>query len=374
MTLHPLMRIKRFPHTCIWELTRACNLRCVHCENFGGEKGKQELTFDEMLRVAESLKTLGCKVVDITGGEPLLHPRWDALAERLTDAGIRCAIITNGLRFDEAALERAVAAGIEIAAFSLDGPKPIHDRIRRRPNRWLPGKSPFDVTVSNIKRAAGRMRTTVITQVNRLNLYHLLPLHDLLREIGVDKWQIQLTVPIGRVLQSKTPLILSPDDLNVLTAFIQKAVSEGKTPFIDTSDTIGYYTDRERYLRKRAAGQGLWLGCQAGIRSMAITFDGKVRGCSILPPEFDVGDLHEESLETIWNDADRFGFSTAFDPQKLTGDCKSCAYGAICRAGCTAMAFYTTGTIYNNPYCISRPSVRNARTDALFREESKVAL
>ena len=358
MITHPLMRIPRRPLTCIWEITRACNLRCIHCENFGGTKGKQELSFDEMLTVVESLERLGCKVVDITGGEPLLHPKWDALAKRLHDAGIRTALITNGIRFNEAALHRAMDAGVEIAVFSLDGPKPIHDRIRKQPHRFPLGASPFDTTIENLTLAAKHLKTTVITQVNRLNLPHLDALHRLLHALGIEKWQIQLAVPTGRILRSRTPLILPPEQLNTLTSFIVEKRRKGEMPFIDTSDTIGYYTEKEMALRKRTTGQGLWLGCQAGIRSVAITFNGKVRGCSILPPEFDAGDLHTESLDTIWADAARFGYSTAFDANKLEGDCKSCAYGAVCRAGCTSMAYYTTGTIYNNPYCISRPVVR----------------
>jgi radical SAM protein with 4Fe4S-binding SPASM domain len=357
MTAHPLMRAPRRPVVCVWEITRACNLRCAHCENFGGASGKDELSFDEMLRVVESLRTLGCKAADLTGGEPLLHPGWDDLASALGRAGIRTSVITNGLLFDEARLERAIAAGVETAGFSLDGPKAVHDELRRRPRHLLKGKSPFDITVENIKGAVGRIGVVVITQVNRLNLPHLPKMHRLLQTLGVERWQLQLTVPVGRALKYPEPLLISPQQLSALTAFIEDVVRRQEKPYIDTGDNIGYYTRREPYLRKRTTGQGVWLGCQAGIRTVALTYNGKVRGCSVLPPEFDAGDLHEESLETIWRDASRFAFSTAFDPMKLEGDCRHCRYGALCRAGCTSMAYYTTGTIYSNPFCISRPGI-----------------
>ena len=224
------------------------------------------------------------------------------------------------------------------------------------------GRSPFEVTVDNIRSAVPRIKTTVITQVNRLNLDHLSALYEILCDLGVEKWQIQLAVPTGRVVNSRKPLILAPPDLDRLTAFIVEAQESGNGPHIDTSDTIGYYTEREVALRHRVTGQGIWLGCQAGIRSVAITYDGKVRGCSILPPEFDAGDLHCETLEAIWNGDARFGFSTAFDPAKLQGECRNCRYGAICRAGCTSMAYYTTGTIYYKPYCITgQGMIREAR-------------
>jgi len=79
-----------------------------------------------------------------------------------------------------------------------------------------------------------------------------------------------------------------------------------------------------------------------------------VRGCSIMPPEFDAGDLHDESIATIWNDAERFAYSTRFDAAKLAGPCGRCRVGPLCRAGCTTMAYWTTGSIYTNPFCLHR--------------------
>ena len=354
---HPYDAIQRKPIVCIWEITRACNLRCIHCENFGGEPGEAELTFDEMLRVVDGLATLGCRCVDITGGEPLLHPRWDALALALRDRNIRTSLVTNGLLLDDAHLDRAEAAGVEIIAISLDGPGPVHDRIRRRPGRDRFMGSPFDATIDALQRSVKRFSTKVITQVNVLNIEKLGGMRQMLGNLGVSAWQIQLAIPVGRLLTYRKPFVLSPTQLNDLTAFIEAAQMDGKYPRIDTADNIGYYTRREIALRQRTTGQGVWLGCQAGIRSVAITYDGTVRGCSILPPEFDAGDLHSERIEEIWKDANRFAYSTAFDTTKLSGDCATCRMGALCRAGCTSMAYYSTGTVYANPYCISRPAI-----------------
>ena len=354
MSRHPLNAVKRQPSTCIWEITRACNLRCVHCENFGGEKAGNELSFDELLRAADDLAALGGRHVDITGGEPLLHPNWDRFAAALKERGFRCALVTNGTLLDDERLDRAISAGIEITAVSLDGPQKIHDRIRRGPGALFRRGSPFEKTVDAVRRALPRCTVKVITAVNALNLPYLGETYALLSELGVRDWQIQLTVPVGRAVESKTPLVLPPSALNEVTSFIADAQRDGGEPHIDTSDNIGYYTERERFLRKRRSGQGVWVGCHAGVRTVAITYEGKVRGCSILPPEFDAGDLHAERLRDIWADSARFGYSTAFDATKLTGDCARCRFGALCRAGCTATAYYSTGTVYNNPYCIYR--------------------
>ncbi|HEY5955857.1 MAG TPA: SPASM domain-containing protein, partial [Polyangiaceae bacterium] len=78
-----------------------------------------------------------------------------------------------------------------------------------------------------------------------------------------------------------------------------------------------------------------------------------------LPNDFSAGDLHDESLSTIWNDRARFAYSTEFDRCNLSGGCQSCRHGSICRAGCTTMAYFATGTTGDNPYCLRRVREQN---------------
>ena len=351
MNGHPLDRVAREPRTCIFEITRRCNLRCIHCESQCGEVSQRELPAERIHSTARELVQLGCHHVDVTGGEPLLHPDWEGLCRAFAGVGLRTALITNGTLLDEERLDRALDAGIAAVGISLDGLQATHDRIRLRPGA---GPSPWRETVAAIERALPRIETIVITAVNRLNLAELPALRDRLASLGVQRWQIQLVVPMGRALQAAQPIAIAPADLEALTAFLVDARANGKAPRIDVSDTIGYFTERELGLRGSAGAPSLWNGCQAGIRAVAITYDGRVRGCSFMPPEFDAGDLHDESLTTIWNDAERFAYSTRFDPAKLAGPCGRCRVGPLCRAGCTTMAYWTTGSIYSNPFCLLR--------------------
>ena len=351
MNGHPLDQVARKPHTCIFEITRRCNLRCIHCENHCGEVSRRELPTERIRGVARELAQLGCHEVDVTGGEPLLHPDWDDLCRDFAGLGLRTALVTNGTLLDQEHLARALDAGVAAVGISLDGLQATHDRIRLRPGA---GPSPWSEAVAAIERALPRVETIVITAVNRLNLAELPALRDYLAALGVQRWQIQLVIPMGRALEAAQPIVIAPADLETLTAFLVEAHANGKTPRIDASDTIGYFTERELGLRGSAGAPSLWSGCQAGIRAVAITYDGRVRGCSGMPPEFDAGDLHDESLATIWNDAERFAYSTRFDASKLAGPCGRCRVGPLCRAGCTTMAYWTTGSIYSNPFCLHR--------------------
>lgn len=351
MSWHPLDRVSREPRTCIWELTRRCNLRCIHCENCCGERSARELAREQIETTAQGLATLGCQHVHVTGGEPLLHPKWEELCRVFARLGLRTSLITNGTLLDDEHLDRAIDAGVSAVGISIDGLQVTHDSIRLRSGK---GPSPWRLAMDAVERTQPRLETVVITAVNRRNLDELPALREALATVGVKRWQIQLVIPVGRALQVAEPFVISPSQLEPLIAFIAEARRDGKAPHIDTSDTIGYFTERELDVRGAAPKAALWTGCQAGIRSVAITYDGRVRGCSIMPPEFDAGDLHEESIETIWNDAERFAYSTRFDPTKLAGACGRCKVGPLCRAGCTTMAYWTTGSIYSNPFCLHR--------------------
>ncbi len=351
MSPHPLDRVPRQPRTCIWELTKRCNLRCIHCENCCGERSSRELSREQIETTAQGLAKLGCQHIHVTGGEPLLHPQWEGLCRLFAGLGLRTSLITNGTLLDDEQLERAVDAGVQAVGISIDGLQSTHDSIRRSPGSRV---SPWQLAMAAVARAQKRLETVAITAVNRRNLGELPKLREALSTVGVKRWQIQLVIPVGRALEVTEPFVIAPASLEPLMAFIADARRDGKPPLIDTSDTIGYFTEHELGVRGRVDVPSLWTGCQAGIRAVAITYDGRVRGCSIMPPEFDAGDLHDESIETIWNDAERFAYSTRFDATKLAGACGHCKVGPLCRAGCTTMAYWTTGSIYSNPFCLHR--------------------
>jgi radical SAM protein with 4Fe4S-binding SPASM domain len=305
----------------------------------------------QLTRTADELAALDCRVVDITGGEPFLRPDWDKLCRYLTDKSMKVAIVTNGTLLDEAVASRAEQAGVSRISVSIDGLRDTHDATRR----YRVGQaSAFDAAVRGIAVARRVLPISVITQVNRTNLAELPAIGKMLGELSVSRWQLQLAIPTPRVLARPSAYALAPTDLETLTAFIVAASADPSMPRIHTSDNIGYSTNAEVVLRQKATGPGLWLGCLAGIRVVAIKYDGAVLGCSLLPEEFHAGSLHDETLTTIWGDASRFAYSARFSPSHLKGNCKTCEFGQLCRAGCTTMAYFATGTTGENPYCLHR--------------------
>jgi radical SAM protein with 4Fe4S-binding SPASM domain len=358
---HPLDRVAREPHTCIFEITRRCNLRCIHCENHCGEVSRRELSTERIRCVARELVQLGCHTSTSRAASRSCI-RIGTTVSRLAGVGLRTALITNGTLLDEERLDRALDAGVAAVGISLDGLQATHDSIRLRPGA---GPSPWRETVAAIERALPAHRNHRHHRGQPTNLAELPALRDHLAGLGVRRWQIQLVIPMGRALEGRATFVIAPADLETLTAFLVEARASGKL--------AAHRRQRHHRLLHRARiGPARLRGRPVAVdrlpgrhRSVAITYDGRVRGCSMMPPEFDAGDLHDESMTTIWNDAERFAYSTRFDAAKLAGPCGRCRVGPLCRAGCTTMAYWTTGSIYTNPFCLHR--VRGVAHDPIAR-------
>ena len=331
------------PLTCVWELTLACNARCVHCGSRAGRARADELSTDEGLALICDLARLGCEGVTLSGGEPLVRGDWPRLARGVGEAGMRLEMITNGLAVYEQAAQVA-DAGFAAVTFSVDGPAAVHDRLRGVEGglaRLLKGAAAL---------ARRGVRLGAVTQVNKKNLDHLGAVHDLLADHGFAGWQVQLTMARGRA--DRGGLCLEPTQLPQLAAWLLE-LQRGSPLFIQAADNVGYMSRDEPALR---SGTGLadrcWTGCSAGLQVVGVTSDGRVRGCLSQPESFDEGSLRERSLEQIWSDPRSFAYTRAFDRSSLGGPCEGCELGAVCRGGCTSLAVASTGAPHSNPFCL----------------------
>jgi radical SAM protein with 4Fe4S-binding SPASM domain len=348
----PSVSFPRVPRTCFWEITQACNLRCIHCESAAGDPAPDELSTDEALALADALAGIGCRDVQLTGGEPLVRQDWEVIAERLIHSGVSVVVISNGLRLGAQVIERMVSLGVKGVSLSLDGNRAVHDRIR------VPARgsaSSYDAVMAAIKRAvASPLKTAVITQVHRGNLDDLPRMYEELVSLGVDMWQVQICMPLGRLLQYRKQYLLEPEQIAQLQEQLAPLVRDRRMR-IAVADNIGYYGPHEPVLRGSIMGvESFWAGCIAGCQVFAICANGDVKGCPSHPHEFVAGNIRQTPLSTIWNEPERFPYNTRWNAQLLEGFCKTCPLAWICRAGCTTMAYAVTGTIYDNPYCLQR--------------------
>lgn len=106
-----------------WQLTRDCDLACLHCctDSAPGKRLPDELDATQAMQLVDRIIAQDVPYVMLCGGEPMVVQHFFAIAEGLGGAGIQLKIETNGQRFDAAAAKRLSALPIRSVQVSLDG-------------------------------------------------------------------------------------------------------------------------------------------------------------------------------------------------------------------------------------------------------------
>jgi radical SAM protein with 4Fe4S-binding SPASM domain len=344
------------PIYAVWELTMKCDQPCEHCGSRAGHARSSELSTDEILEVGASLARLGCREVALIGGEAYLRPDLHAIVRFLADKGMRVVMQTGGRAMTAERARGLKEAGLVGLGVSVDGPARVHDRLRGNLGSHLAAIRALDAA-----REAGLI-VSANTQVNRLNQHLLRETCAELRAHGIQSWQVQLTVPMGRAAD-RPDWIIEPwtivDIIDTLAALQREAVAEHKEgiPFnVFVGNNIGYFGPHEQVLRSRPGGaETHWKGCRAGINVLGIESDGTVKGCPSLPTApYAGGNVRDLSLEEVWEASEVVRFARDRTSDELWGFCKTCYYAETCRGGCSWTAHCTLGKRGNNPFCYHR--------------------
>lgn len=330
--------------SCIWELTLRCNMRCLHCGSSAGAARENELSLDECLRVADDLVLLGCEELTFIGGEVFMYKGWEEVARYLAERGIRVNIMTNGYRMGKNHVRQIRHARLANVGISIDGMEENHNRIRRRPDGFLQVTQSLDLLWRE------GIPTGVVTSLLDFNEPDLEPMYDFLVAHHVGIWQLQLVNPMGQMAGNRH-LILDPEKIPRITRFIREKNQE-RSMVVIAADSIGYFDRNETYIRGRRAPICCWTGCQAGLTGVCIDSVGNIKGCGALYDEaFIEGNIRERRLFDIWNDETKFAYNRLFSVEMLTGPCRDCEMGEVCRGGCRASNFFVGGSLYESRFC-----------------------
>src|SRR5262245_9753882 len=344
------------PVYAVWELTMKCDQPCQHCGSRAGHARSSELSTEEILQVGRALARLGCREIALIGGEAYLRTDLHEIVECLAGEGIRVVMQTGGRAFTVERARSLKAAGLTGVGVAVDGPATVHDKLRGNL-----GSHRAAIQALDNGREAGLIVSSN-TQINRLNFRLLRETCDELRRHGIQSWQVQLTVPMGRAADHPEWILEPPDVVEVIDtlAAIQRDAAKEHTkgiPFnVFAGNNIGYYGPHEQVLRSRPGGtESHWQGCRAGMNVIGIESDGTVKGCPSLPTApYAGGNVRELSLEQIWEHSEGVRFARDRTADELWGFCKTCYYAETCRAGCSWTTHCTIGKRGNNPFCYHR--------------------
>lgn len=115
----------------VWNVTRQCNLKCVHCYAHAGDRAfHDELTTAQGQRLIDDLAEFGSPVLLFSGGEPLVRKDLPELAAYAVNKGLRAVISTNGTLITSKTARMLKDIGLSYVGISLDGMASVNDRFR----------------------------------------------------------------------------------------------------------------------------------------------------------------------------------------------------------------------------------------------------
>jgi radical SAM protein with 4Fe4S-binding SPASM domain len=361
----------------VWNITRTCNLRCVHCySDSQAQAYPGELDWGQMEAVVDDLAAYGIPSLLLSGGEPMVHPRFFDLVERASGTGLKLTISTNGTLITPERAARLKAAEVAYVGISLDGIGEIHDRFRRK-------EGAFDAAVRGFRHCheAGQ-KTGLRLTLTRHNVENIGRILDFIEEEGIQRVCFYHLVPAGRGGELQ---VLEPEAARRALDTLVERVEAWHRQGIDrelltvTQPADGAYLllrmEREGHPRLEEARRLLaWNGGGANSSGRGIA-NIDTRG-DVHPDQFwqdvTLGNVKDLPFSEIWEGRNpasvevlksirSIGLLSSDERQgRLSGPCADCRWFGICGGGFrTRAAFANDGDLWgSDPGCYLREEER----------------
>ena len=288
--------------------TGRCNSRCVSCD-WWKQTGADDLTLDEIARVAAALPPLGTRMVVFSGGEPLLRPEVFDAAQLFRDQGMRLHLLTSGVLLERFA-ER-VARYFNRVIVSLDATSAsLYEQIRGVDALAIVGRG-----VARLRGLAPEIPLSGRATLHRGNFRELPRLIEYAKALGLDRMSFLpadisslgfgrvaaagATAPDADTATQLRSLALDAGEVAEFEAIIDRTVAVYAADF--ESGFVAESPDKLRRLpRYYAALNGAEpfpaVSCNAPWVSVVLEADGSVRPCFF---HGSVGNVRQAPLATI---------------------------------------------------------------------------
>ena len=354
---HGAMRADTRKPITVWNITRTCNLRCVHCYSDSQAQGYPgELTWAEMEAVVADLAAYQVPSLLLSGGEPLVHPRFFELVDLASTAGLKLTISTNGTLITPEKAARLKAAKVAYVGISLDGIGQIHDEFRRK-------EGAFEAAVRGFRACheVGQ-KTGLRLTLTRHTVENIDRILDFIEEEAIQRVCFYHLVPAGRGSQLQ---VLRPEEtrraLDTLIARVEAWHRQGVNRELLTvaQPADGAYLllrmERENHPNLEEARRLLgWNGGGANSSGRGIA-NIDTQG-NVHPDQFwqDIvlGNVKRLPFSAIWEGHNQASADTLAEirsigtlsaeerQQRMTGACGHCRWFGLCGGGFRTRAAY----------------------------------
>ena len=324
-------------------ITDKCNLKCSFCSknaDFANSRFMDPSFIDKTIK--DALKWADIKIINLTGGEALLHPKLDDILSIIDSYGLQARINTNGTLFNDKMINMLNKHNAKMFTISLDSSDAKkHDTIR-----GIDGA--FNKTVEGIKRGVKKgYKIFVKATVSDENVDDIYDLMKFVDDLGIYGFSFGRTIPVGR---GETYNYATKDFLKKYFDMGRKTSEYALTSKLEflIDDPLRFKFDcRSKKLLEQNDISELWGGCSAGCNFLYVNMDLDVLSCPVLLEP--CGNLKNNTLEEIWKNSNQLmEFRTRIH---LKGKCGKCQYKNIC-GGCRAYALaITNDSLGEDAFC-----------------------
>jgi 12,18-didecarboxysiroheme deacetylase len=342
----------------VWNMTRRCNLRCVHCYAKAlDESGRDAISTEQGKALLDDLAAYGAPVALFSGGEPLLREDLVELAKHAVGKGMRAVISTNGTLITKQKARELKEVGLSYVGISLDGGEAVHDKFRATPGAFRKALE----GIANCQ--AEGLKVGLRFTVNRRNAGEVPVLFDLVRDLEVPRICFYHLVYSGRGselikedldhAETRALLDLIMDHTRALfDAGTPKEVltvdNHADGPYVwlrlkrEDAGRAGEVFELLQYNEGNSSGRG--IGC--------ISWDGQVHADQFWRCH-SFGNVLERPFSQIWDDPDIELLQKLKDKKAYVGGrCVRCRFLSVCAGNFRARAEARHGNVWaEDPAC-----------------------
>jgi 12,18-didecarboxysiroheme deacetylase len=342
----------------VWNVTRACNLRCIHCyASADNRPAEDELTTEEGFRLLEDLAQFGCPVVLFSGGEPLVRPDIFDLIAYAVRLGLRAVLSTNGTLIDHALAKELKKLGLSYVGISLDGIGEVHDRFRG-------SRGCFEKVIQAIENCQREgLKVGLRFTINKFNAEEIPKVFEFVEEMKIPRICFYHLVYAGR----GTKLMeydLSHEETRKWVDYIIDRTKElhDKGHKVEVLTVDNHADGPYLYLRMKREGnpraeevyQLLLMngGNNSGVGIGCVSWDGEVHADQFWR-HYSFGNVRKRPFSEIWMDTSDPLMAKLKEKKKhVKGRCAKCRFLEVCGGNFRVRAEAATGDTWApDPAC-----------------------
>ena len=342
----------------VWNATRRCNLKCVHCYAHATDISyKDEIDTTAGKALIDDLAQFGVPVILFSGGEPLVRKDLPELAEYAVAKGLRAVISTNGTLITPEIARTLKKIGLSYVGISLDGMQKVNDHFR-----GVSGA--FEKALNGIRncQAAG-IKVGLRFTINKFNVKEIPGIFDLLEEMDIPRVCFYHLVYAGRGSTLVKEDLTHKETRKAVDLIIDRTYDlhkRGKAKEVLTVDNHAdgpYLYLRMQKEHSKQAEKVLELlkmneGNSSGRGIGCVSWDGEVYADQFWR-HHSFGNILKRPFSQIWTrPEDPLLLKLKDKKQYVTGRCAACTWLDICGGNFRVRAEAVSGDVWApDPAC-----------------------